>query len=35
MKILLDENVPTKLRKDLEEFEVYTIFYKKWNEKKW
>jgi len=31
MKLLLDENVPKKLKRDLAEFEVYTVTDKKWN----
>ena len=31
MKLLLDENVPKKLKYDLSEFEVYTVRDKRWN----
>ena len=31
MKILLDENVPVKLKEDFSEFEVYTVSELKWN----
>ena len=31
MKVLLDENLPQKLRNDLEGHEVYTVFFKRWN----
>lgn len=31
MKILLDENLPKKLKRDLQEYEIYTIREKGWN----
>jgi predicted nuclease of predicted toxin-antitoxin system len=31
MKILLDENIPKKLKHDLAEYEVYTVRDKGWN----
>ena len=34
MKLLLDENIPRKLRNDLTEFEVYTVREMNWNGKK-
>ncbi len=33
MKVLLDENLPKKLKFDLSEFEVYTVREKGWNGK--
>ena len=33
MKLLLDENLPKKLKIDLAEHEIYTISDKKWNSK--
>ena len=35
MKVLLDENLPKKLKIDLQEFEVFTVRDKDWNGKKW
>lgn len=34
MKILLDENLPKKLKNDFSDFEIYTIREKGWNGKK-
>jgi predicted nuclease of predicted toxin-antitoxin system len=34
MKILIDENLPKRLKDDFFEFEIYTTFDKKWNCKK-
>lgn len=34
MKLLLDENIPHRLRNDLSEHEVFTVQYKSWNGKK-
>lgn len=34
MKILLDENLPKKLKQDFQEHEIYTIREKGWNGKK-
>ena len=34
MKVLLDENLPKKLKIDLQEFEVFTVRDKDWNGKK-
>lgn len=34
MKVLLDENLPKKLKLDLQEFEVFTVRDKDWNGKK-
>jgi predicted nuclease of predicted toxin-antitoxin system len=34
MKLLLDENIPARLKDDLNEFEVYTVFDKRWGAKK-
>lgn len=34
MKLLLDENLPKKLKKDLDNFEVYTVRDKGWQSKK-
>jgi len=34
MKLLLDENVPHRLRHDLPEHEVYTVQYQGWNGRK-
>lgn len=34
MKLLIDENLPKRLKFDLSEFDVYTVFDKGWNSKK-
>jgi predicted nuclease of predicted toxin-antitoxin system len=34
MKLLLDENLPKKLKKDFPEYEIYTVTDKNWNGKK-
>ncbi len=34
MKILLDENLPKKLKRDFSEHEIYTVTDKNWNGKK-
>lgn len=34
MKLLLDENLPKKLKLDLSEFDIYTVRDKGWNGKK-
>ena len=34
MKLLLDENLPKKLKKDFPEHEIYTVTDKDWNGKK-
>lgn len=34
MRVLLDENLPKKLKLDLQEFEVFTVKDKDWNGKK-
>ena len=34
MKLLLDENLPKKLKLDFPEHEIYTVSDKKWNSKK-
>lgn len=34
MKLLLDENLPKKLKKDFSEHEIYTVSDKNWNGKK-
>ena len=34
MKLLLDENLPKKLKSDFPEHEIYTVSDKKWNSKK-
>ena len=34
MKLLLDENLPKKLKLDFSEHEIYTVSDKKWNSKK-
>ena len=34
MKVLLDENLPKRLKKEFSEFEIFTIREKKWNGKK-
>lgn len=34
MKLLLDENLPRKLKQDLSEFEVFTVSEKGWSGKK-
>ena len=34
MKLLLDENLPKRLKKDFGEFEVFTVRDKNWNSKK-
>ncbi len=34
MKLLLDENLPKRLKQDLPEHEVYTVRYKGWSSKK-
>jgi len=34
MKLLLDENLPKKLKNDFSEFEIYTVTDKLWNGKK-
>lgn len=34
IKLLLDENLPKKLKLDLSEYEVYTVRDKGWNEKR-
>jgi predicted nuclease of predicted toxin-antitoxin system len=34
MKILLDENLPKKLKKDFSEHEIYTVTDKNWNGRK-
>jgi len=34
MKLLLDENLPRKLKNDFREFEIYTVSDKLWNGKK-
>jgi len=31
MKLLLDENLPKRLKQDLKEFEIYTVADKGWN----
>lgn len=33
MKLLLDENLPKKLKSDFPEHEIYTVFNKGWNSK--
>lgn len=34
MKLLLDENLPKKLKSDFPEHDIYTVSDKKWNSKK-
>ena len=34
MKILLDENLPKRLKQNFSDFDIFTIRYKKWNGKK-
>jgi predicted nuclease of predicted toxin-antitoxin system len=34
MKLLLDENLPKRLKNDLSEYEIYTVRDKEWNGKK-
>jgi len=34
MKLLLDENLPKKLKLDFTEHEIYIVFDKRWNSKK-
>lgn len=34
MKLLLDENLPKRLRNDFSEHEIYTVRDKGWNSKK-
>ncbi|MEM6841556.1 MAG: hypothetical protein AAF632_04980 [Bacteroidota bacterium] len=34
MKLLLDENLPKKLKLDFTDYEIYTVSDKKWNSKK-
>ncbi len=34
MKLLLDENLPKRLKKDFADFEIFTVRDKGWNSKK-